>query len=136
MFVISYGYIVSIICVVLFLVVPTLNYIRMLFAVRRHNSQLGDAVASQQKSAILQREKKVAIDMCTVAILLLASLVPILIADIIFVMLRNPRIHSIVLPWSLTMGFMMSIINPLFYVWRNKSLRNAVKSMLNISPPA
>lgn len=56
--------------------VPIANHIRMLFAIRRHNRQMGDAVAAQQLSAVLRREKKVAIDMCVVAIILLASMVP------------------------------------------------------------
>jgi len=49
------SYIARIIGVVVFFVVPVVNHIGMLFAIRRQNSQLGDAVASQQMSAVLQR---------------------------------------------------------------------------------
>ena len=123
-------YIAFLICGVLFIVVPIANYIRMLFAVRLHNSQLGDAVASQQMSAILRREKRVALDMCIVAIVLLASLTPSLTVNLI--RLRYPRVHSILLPWTVTATFMTSSINPLIYFGRNKQLRNALKSIINI----
>ena len=57
----------------LFMIVPPINYIRALLAIRRHNAQLGDAVTLQM-STILQREKRVAVDMCIVAGLLFAAL--------------------------------------------------------------
>ena len=109
--------------------VPVVNHIGMLFAIRRPNRQLGDAVASQQMSAVLQREKKVTFDMMIVAIMLLVFLVPSVFMKIIE--LRYPRVYSVVSPWALTLAFMTSTINPLFYFERNKSLRNAVKSLKN-----
>ena len=125
------NYLVGMSCALLFLVVPIVNYIRMLFAIRRHNRQLGDAVASQQMSAVsYQREKKVALDMCIVAIFLLVSVTPSLSLKIIEI--HYPRVHSIVFPWSLTMTFIPSSINPLIYFGRNRNLRNALKSMMCI----
>ena len=118
------------ICGVLFIVVPIANYIRMLFAIRLHNSQLGDAVATQQMSAILRREKRVALDMCIVAILFLVSLTPSLTVSLI--RLRYPRVYSILLPWTMTVALMTSCINPLIYFGRNKCLRNALKSIMNV----
>lgn len=122
------GYIVAVFCGVSFLVVPVVNYIKMLLAVRRHHSQLGDTIASQQMSIVTRREKKVALDMWIVAMFLSASLVPILLMKIFE--LRFPRVHSILLPWSLTIPLMKSSINPLFYGWRNGDLRSALKSMI------
>ena len=121
-------FIAHVVCFVVFLVVPTVNHIGMLFAIRRLNSQLGDAVASQQMSVILQREKTVALDMWIVAILLLTSLVPAFLVKII--QSRYPRAYSIVSPWALTVTFMTSSINPLFYLGRNRKLRKAVKSLI------
>ena len=118
------------ICGVLFIVVPIANYIRMLFTVRLHNSQLGDAVATQQMSAILRREKRVTLDMCIVAILLLASLTPSLTVNLI--RLRYPQMFAILLPWTMTIALMTSCINPLIYFGRNKHLRNALKSLVNV----
>jgi len=119
-----------VICGVLFIVIPIANYIGMLLAIRRHNSQLGDAIASQQMSAVLRREKKVALDMWIVAILLLASLTPGLSLKILE--FKHPRVYSLLLPWVITIACLTSFINPVIYFGRNENLRNAVKSMVNI----
>ena len=124
------GYIAHLIAGAWFIFVPIVNHIRMLFAIRHHNRQLGDAVAADQMSAVLRREKKVAIDMCIVSIILWASLMPALSMKIFE--LHYPRVHAIALPWSLTGAFMTSCVNPVFYLKRNQNLRNAVKSMMNI----
>lgn len=123
-------YIATVLFGVLFVVVPAANYMRMLFAIRRHNSQLGDVIASQHMTVVLQREKKVALDMWIVAILLLASLAPAFFIKILE--FRYPRVHSIAFPWSLTMSMITSSINPVYYFGRNKHLRDALTSMINI----
>jgi len=123
-------YIAVIICGALFLVIPIVNHVRILFAIRRHNNQLGDAVAAHQMEAVMRREKKVAVDMCVVAIFLTASLIPAMTMK--FFEFYYPRVHSIVLPWSLTIAFLTSSINPVFYLIRNRNLRNAVKSLVNL----
>ena len=124
------NYLVGMSCALLFLVVPIVNNIRMLFTIRRHNRQLGDAVASQQMSLVFQREKRVAIDMCIVTIFLLVSVTPSFSLKIIEI--HYPRLHSIAFSWSLTMIFIPSSINPLIYFGRNRSLRNALKSVMTI----
>lgn len=122
------GYITRLIATLCFIVVPIANHVRMLFDIRRHNRQMGDAVAVQQISVVLRREKKVAIDMFVVAIVLLASLVPVVSMKVFE--LYYPQVHAIALPWALTVTFMTSAINPVFYLTRNPDLRNAVKSIL------
>ena len=123
-------YIAHISCAVMFLVTPIVNHVRMLIAIRRHNRHLSDAVASQQMSAVLQREKKVALDMWIVTIVLFASLTPVCFMKILE--LRYPLVHSTAVPWFFTLVLLTSSINPLFYFWRNKNLRNTVKSMIRI----
>lgn len=124
------AYITAIICGVLFLAIPIFNHIRMLFAIRHHNNQLGDAVTAYQKSAIVRREKKIAMNMCVVAIMLPASLMPVI--SMKYFELRYPRVHATVFPWSLTVAFLTSSFNPVFYLVRNPNLRSAVKSIFNI----
>ena len=123
------AYIAVIICGVLFLVIPVVNHIRMLFAIRHHNNQLGDAVTAQQMSVVMRREKKIAVNMCVVAIMLPASLMPAI--SMKYFELRYPRVHAIVFPWSLTVAFLTSSFNPVFYLVRNPNLRSAVKSIMN-----
>ena len=114
---------------VMFMIVPPVNYVRALLAIRRHNAQLGDAVTLQM-SIVLQREKRVALDMCFVAGLLFASLSPGL--SMSTVQKRYPRLHSILFPWSVTMSLIPSAANPLIYFVRNKNMRNAFKSIINM----
>ena len=114
---------------VLFMIVPPVNYVRALLAIRHHNVQLGDAVTLQM-SIVLQREKRVALDMCIVAGLLLTSLSPGL--SMSTVQKPYPQLHSILFPWSLTMTFIPSAANPLIYFVRNKNMRNAFKSIINM----
>ncbi|KAL9969070.1 hypothetical protein ACROYT_G021235 [Oculina patagonica] len=117
-------------CVLLFVGVPTVNHVRMLFAIRRHNRQINNAVDANQLSTVLRREKKVAIDMCVVGLILLVSLLPNLSVE--FLRVHYPRINAITLPWCFTVALMTSSINPAFYLMRNPNFRNAVKSMMNI----
>ena len=113
----------------LFMIVPPVNYVRALLAIRHHNVQLGDAVTLQM-SIVLQREKRVALDMCIVAGLLFTSLSPAL--SMSTVQKPYPQLHSILFPWSLTMTFIPSAANPLIYFVRNKNMRNAFKSIINM----
>ena len=117
-------------CGALFLGIPIINHIRMLIGLRRHNRQLGDAVAAHHMSAVLRREKKVAMDMWIVAVILLASLIPSM--SMKFFEIQYPQVHAIAQPWSQTVAFMTASINPVFYLTRNPNLKNAVKSIINI----
>ena len=63
-------------------------------------------------------------------LLLFASLSPAL--SMATVQKRYARLHSILLPWSLTMSFIPSAANPLIYFVRNKKMRNAFKSIINM----
>ena len=109
--------------------VPPVNYMRLLFSLRRHNAQLRDEVTSQM-STIFQREKKVTLNMCIVTGLLFATLLPIGSMEIFHK--GYPRIHSILLPWSITMTFIPPSTNPIIYFGRNKNMRNAFKSIMKI----
>ena len=114
---------------VLFMIVPPVNYVRALLAIRHHNVELGDAVTLQM-SIVLQREKRVALDMYLVAGLLFAALSPGL--SMSTVQKPYPQLHSILFPWSLTMTFIPSAANPLIYFVRKKNMRNAFKSIINM----
>ena len=123
------GFIMLCIFGVLVLVVPPVNYMRLLFSLRRHNAQLRDEVTSQM-STIFQREKKVTLNMCIVTGLLFATLLPIGSMEIFHK--GYPRIHSILLPSSITMTFIPPSTNPIIYFGRNKNMRNAFKSIMKI----
>ena len=110
-------------------ILPPVNYMRVLFFIRRHNAHLAVAVPSQM-TTVFQREKKVALDMCIITVLLFASISP----AAFMVLLRNryPGVHSILLPWSLTMASILSSVNPVIYFGRNKNMRTAFKFIMKL----
>ena len=116
---------------VLMLALPTVNYIRTWFAIRHHNNQVVNAINSQQISALVQREKKAAVDMGIVTFSLFAFVTPNFLNYIIY-MHHYLRIHAIVYPWGITLTLITSSINPLIYSIRNKNLRNAFGSTMNM----
>lgn len=111
------------------MVLPPVNYMRVLFFIRRHNAQLSVALPSQM-TTVFQREKKVALDMSIVTVLLFASISPAMS----LALLRNqyPGVYSILFPWSLTMASILSSVNPIIYFGRNKNMRSAFKSIMNL----
>lgn len=116
---------------VLMLALPTVNYIRTWLAIRHHKNQVVNAINSQQISALVLREKKAAVDMGIVTFSLFAFVTPNFLNYIIY-MQHYLRIHAIVYPWGITLTLITSSINPLIYFIRNKNLRNAFRSTMNM----
>ena len=110
-------------------ILPPVNYMRVLFFIRRHNSHLAVAIPSHM-TTVFQREKKVALDMCIITVLLFASISP----AAFMVLLRNryPGVHSILLPWGLTMASILSSVNPVIYFGRNKNMRTSFKFIMKL----
>ena len=117
------------VCGAVFMILLPLNCIRVLLCIRRHNAHLVVAAPSQM-TTVFQREKKVAIDMCIITVSLFASISPGLI--MMLLQIRYPGIHSILHPWSFTMSSITSSINPIIYFGRNKNMRRALKSIINL----
>ena len=115
------GFVLAISGPIIFIVIPTVNHVRMFLAIRRHNK-----VLAQHLSAVLLPEKKVAMDMAIISLVLLLSLAPTPLNKITEA--SYPKLYVILQPWALTMVFLISSINPLIYMLRNNSVRNGVKS--------
>ena len=113
---------------VIFILLPVINHFRMFLAVRRHNSQMVGQLDAHQLSAIFRREKKVAVDMAIVVVILFACLGPMIIVKLVFSSLVD--IHDLLYPWAFTMTYINSSINPFFYLIRNRELRNASRSVV------
>ena len=110
---------------------PIINHFRMLIAIRQQGNQVADAVASnQQRNMILRREKKVALDMFIVAMVLLISFAPPNV-EILQVSSFLKSVYRYLFLWALSASFMRSYVNPMVYFWRNKELRSAMKSTLS-----
>ena len=124
----------QVISVVFFILLPAINHIRMFFAIRHHNSQMVDQAGVQQLSVMLRREKKVATDMVIVVVVLVACLGPILANNMAF-QLHHVKIYGRLYPWTYTMMYLNSSINPLLYLTRNRELRSALRSVVRSCCP-
>ena len=112
---------------ILFVVVPIINHVRMFFAIRRHNNRLRVGAVSLQLTVILRREKRVAIDMLVVSLVLLLSLAPAILNKM--TQASFPEVYFTLQPWALSMVFSVSSLNPVIYTLRNKELRDELKSI-------
>ncbi|KAL9969754.1 hypothetical protein ACROYT_G022009 [Oculina patagonica] len=110
-------------------VTPIINHVRMFIAVRRQRNQVADAVASnQQRAMILRREKKVAYDM----LILIAALAISVVPSSFLKAFKSSFIqeYRYFFPWSVTFALMKASANPIINFWRNKELKNAMKSLM------
>ncbi len=124
------GYILLLTSAMLFILLPVINHIRMFFAIRRHNNQIVGQVDAQQLSVIFRREKKVAVDMAIVVVVLVACLGPMLVVKLIL-QSSFPKIYDLLYPWAFTMIYLNSSINPFLYLIRNEELRSALRLVVS-----
>ena len=124
----------QVISILLFILLPAINHIRMLLAIRRHNSQVVGQVGAQQLSVIFRREKKVAADMVIVVAVLVVCLAPILGINVAY-NLQYHEIHARFYPWAFIMMYLNSSINPVLYLTRNEELRSALRSVVRSCCP-
>ena len=122
-------FVLQMISICLFILVPAINHIRMFLAIRRHNSQMVGQVGTQQLSAIFRREKKVAADMVIVVVVLVACIGPVFGNNIVL-QLHYLEIHDRFYPWAFTMMYLNSSINPFMYLTRNRELRSALRAVV------
>ena len=108
---------------------PIINHVRLFISIRRHGNEMVNAVASnQQQAMIFRREKKVAFDMMILISAVLISFVPAMLLKAFqssFV-----QAYRYLFPWGLSFALMNASANPIIYFWRNKELRNAMKSLV------
>lgn len=121
-------YILQMMSIVLFILLPAINHIKMFRAIRRHNSQMLGQVDAQQLSVIFRREKRVAADMAIAFLTLATCLGPVFGINIL--QLRFPLIHRRLYPWAFTMMYLKSSINSFLYLTRNRELRIAFRSVV------
>ena len=113
--------------VMLFILLPIVNHVRMFLSIRRHNRLFVDTVNQQQLVIMFRREKKIALDMLIVSVAVIACLGPILI--MLLLATPFPKLYERAYPWAFTMMYLNSFINPVLYITRNKQLRSAMKAV-------
>ena len=119
----------GIILTIIFIAVPTVNHVRMFFAIRRrHNTFAAGTNVPQQVSMVFRPEKKLALDMAIISLVLMLSLSAQLLNKTNEA--KSPKLYIFVQPWTLTLVFLISSLNPIIYMLRNKALRIGMKSVL------
>ena len=112
------------------ILLPIVNHVRMLLSIRRHNRQVVHTVNQQQLAVIFRREKKVAFDMVIVTAAVIACLGPLLVNQLFFHFFPNLyNVYKLLYPWTFTMIYLNSFINPVLYITRNEQLRSALKAV-------
>ena len=114
---------------VLLFILPIVNHVGIFIAIRRHNKHVSDAVSGQDSSALVRREKKVAIDMVIVIAVLLFSLVPIVVVNMFKDFLVDE--FEVLYVWSAAFLYFNSSINPVIYFVRRSEIRSAIRSMIH-----
>ena len=111
---------------VIFFILPIVNHVGIFTAIRRQNNLVQDAVSGQ--NFLFRREKKAAIDMFVIVVVLLLCVVPVLVVNTFQRFLREN--FQIMFAWSTSLVFVNSSINPVIYLVRSREIRDAVRSML------
>ena len=111
-------------------ILPTASYIIMFIAVHYNNRKVQDMVSSQQLQGILRREKKVAMDMFIVSVVLAIFVIPKFVVTVVSQSFGS--LYPSFYLWSTTSVLLNSSINPVLYIWRRRAIRFALRSLVNI----
>ena len=122
------GRIFAITLPIIFIIVPIINHVGMFLAIRRHKSFTAGAGVSSHLSVVHRREKKVALDIAIISLVLLLSLSPQLLNKII--QTSCSKLYISLQPWTVTMVFLISSVNPIIYTLRNIALRDGMRAIL------
>ena len=107
--------------------VPFLSHVGIFIAIRRQNRLVQSFVSGQDACVFFRREKKVAIDMIIVTIVLLLCVVP---GRAVGFFHEYGQQLGILYVWSNALIFINSSINPIIYLVRRRDIRNALRSMI------
>lgn len=123
------GFVLSLVVAVFLLILPIVNHVGIIISIRRHNKQMADAVSEQDLSALVRREKKVAIDMIIVIAVLLFSLFPAVVVNMFQDVLVDE--FEVLYVWTTAILYFNSSINPVIYFVRRSEIRSAIRSMIH-----
>lgn len=109
--------------------IPIINHVRMFIAVRAHRNQVLNAAMSNQQAMILRREKKVAYHIIILIASTLIFMAPTLLLKAFQSSLTEQ--YRYLFPWTASFGMIKASVDPIINFWRNKALRNAMKSLVS-----
>lgn len=123
--------------VILSVLISLISYMKIFFGLRQHQSQLrlsGDDARGQPKSAGLKlnvrKYKRTVSSIAWIQLALLACYLPYIISVIIIEAKGWNGKKKILSRSTATLVYLNSSLNPLFYVWKIKEVKRAVKVIL------
>lgn len=110
--------------------IPIGGHIFTFFAIRRNNRKILDATHNSQQATLFKREKKAFMDMTMYTVATLLSILPILL---LLNLEPSTITRNILFPWASTITHFVSSFNPLVQIWRNATLRQALRAVIPIN---
>ena len=108
-------------------VIPIGGHILTFLAIRTNNRKIFSVTHNSQQAILFRREKKAFRDMALYTAATLLSILPILL---LLNYESNIVASNILFPWAGTFTFLVSSFNPVIQIWRNATLRQALKAAI------
>ncbi|CAH3023683.1 unnamed protein product, partial [Porites evermanni] len=106
---------------------PIGGHVLTFFAIHTSNRRIVSVAHNSQQAFLFKREKRAFTDMTMYTIATLCSILPILL-------LLNVKgsvfSRNILFPWAATFTFLLSSFNPVIQIWRNATLRQALRAAI------
>ena len=106
---------------------PIGGHVLTFFAIRTSNRRIVSVAHNSQQAFLFKREKRAFTDMTIYTTATLLSILPILL-------LLNVKgsvfSRNILFPWAATFTFLVSSFNPVIQIWRNATLRQALRATI------
>ena len=107
--------------------IPITGHILTFLAIRTNNRKIFSVTHNLQQAILFKREKKAFRDMALYTAATLLSILPILL---LLNFKSNIVASNILFPWASTFTYIVSSLNPVIQIWRNATLRQALKAAI------
>jgi len=107
--------------------IPITGHILTFLAIRTNNRKIFSVTHNSQQAILFKREKKAFRDMALYTAATLLSILPILL---LLNYKSNIVAGNILFPWASTFICVVSSLNPVIQIWRNATLRQALKAAI------
>lgn len=117
------------ITMILLIAIPITVHILTFLVIRANNRKIFFATHDSQQAILFKREQKAFRDMTLYTAATLISILPILL---LLNIERTFITANILFPWATTITYLVSSFNPVAQIWRNGTLRQALKTTFAI----
>jgi len=108
-------------------VIPIGGQILTFLAIRTNNRKIFSVTHNSQQAILSRRQKKAFRDMALYTAATLLSILPILL---LLNYESNIVASNILFPWAATFTFLVSSFNHVIQIWRNATLKQALKAAI------